>query len=76
MGGGKRGGRVRTALEARPDLQATIEPLLSSVEALQRAIARLDQAVMARAKAAPACRVLMSVPGARAGHRAGLRRDH
>ncbi len=62
-GAAKLAGRVRTALKARPDLQATIEPLLSSVEALKRAIARLDEAVMARAKAAPACRVLMSVPG-------------
>jgi transposase len=62
-GAGKLAWRVRTALEARPDLQATIEPLLCSVEALKRAIARLDETVTARAKAAPACRVLMSVPG-------------
>ncbi len=61
-GAGKLAGRVRAALEDRPELRATIEPLLSSVEALKRAIARLDEAVMARAKAA-ACRVLMSVPG-------------
>jgi transposase len=61
-GAGKLAGRVRTALEDRPELRATIEPLLSCVEALKRAIARLDQAVMARAKSAPACRLLMSVP--------------
>ncbi len=62
-GAGKLAGRVRTALEDRPELRATIEPLLSCVEALKREIERLDQAVMARAKAAPACRLLMSVPG-------------
>jgi transposase len=62
-GTGKLGVRVRAALEARPELMATIEPLLSSVETLKRGIAGLDQEVMARAKAAPACRLLMSVPG-------------
>jgi transposase len=62
-GAGKLAWRVRTALEVRPDLQATIEPLLCCVEALKREIARLDETVIARAKAAPACRVLMSVPG-------------
>ena len=62
-GSGKLAWRVRTALEARPDLQATFEPLLSTVEALKREIARLDEAVVARAKASPACQVLMSVPG-------------
>jgi transposase len=61
-GTGKLAGRVRAALEACPDLQVTFAPLLSCVEALKRAIARLDQAVMARAKSAPACRLLMSVP--------------
>jgi transposase len=62
-GAGKLAGRVRSALEDRPELRATIEPLLSCVEALKREIERLDQAVMARAQAAPACQVLMSVPG-------------
>ncbi len=61
-GSGKLSGRVRAALEERPDLRVTFEPLLSSVAALKRAIARLDQAVMARAKAAPACRLLMTTP--------------
>ncbi len=75
-GAGKLAGRVRTALAARPELRATIEPLLSTVATLKREIERLDKAVMARAKAAPACRLLMSVPGARAGHGAGLCRDH
>ncbi len=75
-GTGKLARRVRAALEDRPDLRVMIEPLLSTVATLKREIERLDKAVMARAKAAPACRLLMSVPGARAGHRAGLRRDH
>lgn len=62
-GSGKLAGRVGAALEDRPDLKLMIAPLLSSIEALKREIERLDQAVMARAKAAPACRLLMSVPG-------------
>jgi len=61
-GTGKLGVRVRAALEDRPELRTTIEPLLSSVATLKREIARLEQAVMARAKAVPACRLLMSVP--------------
>ena len=59
----KLSGRVRAALEARPDLKVMIEPLLSAAEALKREIARLDKAVMARAKTDPACRLLMTVPG-------------
>ncbi len=62
-GSGKLAGRVRAALEDRPELRVAIAPLLSSVEALKREIERLDQAVMARAKSTPACRLLMSVPG-------------
>ncbi len=62
-GSGKLAGRVRAALEARPEVRVMIEPLLSSVAALGREIERLDKAVMARAKVAPACRLLMSVPG-------------
>ena len=62
-GAGKLARRVRAALEARPELKATFEPLLSSIEALKRAIARLDQVIVARAKATPACHLLMSVPG-------------
>ncbi len=50
-------------MEARPELKATFEPLLSSVATLKLEIGRLDEAVMACAKAAPACRVLMSAPG-------------
>jgi transposase len=62
-GTGKLAGRVGAALEDRPELRAAIGPLLSVVAALKREIAGLDQEVMARAQAAPACRVLMSVPG-------------
>lgn len=62
-GSGKLSGRVRAALEARSDLTVMIEPLLSSVAALECEIERLDKAVMARAKSDPACRLLMSAPG-------------
>ncbi len=62
-GSGKLAGRVREALEGRPELRVVIEPLLSTVAALEREIGRLDKAVVARAKGAPACRLLMSVPG-------------
>ncbi len=62
-GAGKLGVRVRAALEDRPELRVAIEPLLSAVATLKREIARLEQAVMARAKTAPACRLLMSAPG-------------
>jgi transposase len=62
-GSDKLADRVRTVLEVRPELTATIEPLLSSVATLKREIERLDKAVMARAAGDPACRLLMSVPG-------------
>ena len=62
-GSGKLAGRVGAVLEDRPELKVTIEPLLCVAEALKREIERLDQAVMARARGAPACRLLMSVPG-------------
>ena len=62
-GSGKLAARVREALEGRPELRVMIEPLLSAVAALGRETERLDEAVMARAKGAPACRLLMSVPG-------------
>ncbi len=62
-GSGKLAGRVREALEDAPGLRLMIEPLLSSVAALGRELGRLDEAVTARAKSAPACRLLMTVPG-------------
>ncbi len=62
-GSGKLAGRVREALEGRPELKVMIEPLLSAAAALGREIGRLDEAVVARAKGFPACRLLMSTPG-------------
>ena len=40
-----------------------IEPLLCARAALEVSLGRLDKEVMACAKADPACRLLMSVPG-------------
>ncbi len=62
-GSGKLAGRVRSALEERPDLKAIIEPLLASAEALKIQIKRLDDEVAHEAKASPASRLLMTVPG-------------
>ena len=59
-GSGKLAGRE--ALEGRPELSTTIEPLLRAA-ALGREIAWLDKAVSARAKDDPAVRLLMTVPG-------------
>ena len=55
--------RVHLALRERPELAEVIEPLLSSMKALKREIARLDALVTTRAEADPSCRLLMSVPG-------------
>ena len=55
--------RVGEALEEHPEVAAMMAPLLSSLAALKCEIARLDKAVMARAKAEPACRLLMTAPG-------------
>lgn len=62
-GSGKLADRVRAALEDRPDLWVMMAPLLSAAEALKREIERLDDAVAARTKSDPACRLLMTVPG-------------
>ncbi len=62
-GSGKLAGRVREALEERPDLKVMIEPLLASVEALKTQIKRLDEDVVREAKASPASRLLMTVGG-------------
>ena len=61
-GKAKLAGRVRAALEARPELRPAIAPLLSSVAALRREIERLDKTVMARAKGDATCRLLMTAP--------------
>jgi len=62
-GSGKLAGRVRAALEERPDLRVMIEPLLASAEAQKTQIARLHREVLAEAKASPAARLLMTIPG-------------
>ena len=62
-GAGKFAGRVRAILEAHPELLAAIEPLLHARAGLEVSLGRLDKEVMACAKADPACRLLMSVPG-------------
>jgi len=62
-GSGKLAGRVRSALEERPDLKPMIEPLLAIAEALKTQIERFDEAVMAEAKSSPASRLLMTVGG-------------
>ncbi len=62
-GSGKLAARVRDALQERPDLKVMIEPLLASAEAQKAQIKRLDEAVMAEAKTAPANRLLMTAPG-------------
>lgn len=62
-GSGKLSERVWAALEARPDLEAIIAPLLASVAAQKREIKRLDRTVTDAAKAMAASRLLMTVPG-------------
>ena len=62
-GSGKLAGRVRGALEERPDLKPMIEPLLASVEALKAQIKRLDDDVVLEARTSPASRLLMTVGG-------------
>ncbi len=62
-GTGKLAARVGAALADHPELIPAIAPLLSSLAALKDASKRLDAAVAARAKADPACRLLMSAPG-------------
>ncbi len=55
--------RVREALADHGELEAIIEPLLASIEAVKRQFERLDKTVTERAEADPACRLLMSAPG-------------
>ncbi len=62
-GAGRLAARVREVLEDRAELRDMIEPLLSVVAGLERQIARLDEAVLARAKPDPVVRLLMGVPG-------------
>ena len=62
-GVGKFDRHVRAILEEHPELGAAIKPLLRARAALAISLERLDDEVMVRAKADPACRLLMSVPG-------------
>ncbi len=62
-GSGKLAGRVGEALAVRPGLKRSIAPLLTTVATLKREIERLDKTIAARVARAPACRLLMSVPG-------------
>ncbi len=62
-GSGKLAGRVRAALEERPELKPMIEPLLASAEALKAQIKRLDEDVITEANASPASQLLMTVGG-------------
>lgn len=55
--------RVAAVLEAHPELAPAIAPLMSACQDLSRGLGRLDREVLARAKASPACRLLMSTPG-------------
>ena len=54
---------MRAVLEDHPELDPAIEPLLSSLAGLKRAIAELDEAVAVRAKDEAVCRLLMTTPG-------------
>jgi transposase len=46
-----------------PGLGPLLRPLAAVVEQLDRQVAELDRTIAARAKASPACRRLMTVPG-------------
>ncbi len=62
-GTGKLALRVGAVLAERPELRATIEPLLSVAEVLGREIERFDQAVRDLVEDDPDCRLLMTAPG-------------
>lgn len=62
-GVGKFARRVRAVLEERPDLAGIVAPLLEARAAVMEQLEALDAEVMRRAKANPACRLLMTAPG-------------
>ena len=62
-GRGKLKERVTDILGDQPTLAPMIMPLLSSIDALERQIARYDHAISTSAKNSEACRLLMTVPG-------------
>lgn len=55
--------RVREILEDHPEMAAAISPLLAAREAVLRQVEQMDKALVARVKADPSCRLLMTVPG-------------
>ena len=62
-GSGKLADRVRSALKARPDLKAMIEPLMASAEALKIQIKRLEEEIVREAETSSVVQLLMTVPG-------------
>ncbi len=55
--------RVEALLAGHDDLAPIVRPMLAAWRQLREQIAAFDEAVRALAKASPACRLLMSVPG-------------
>jgi transposase len=55
--------RVEALLISREDLVRIVHPMLAAWRGSREQIAALDKAARAVAKASPACRLLMSVPG-------------
>ena len=55
--------RVEALLAGRDDVALIVRPMLTAWRELREQIAVFDKAVRALAKASPACRLLMSVPG-------------
>ncbi len=55
--------RVEALLAGRDDLAPIVQPMLEAWRQVRQQIAAFDKAVRALAKASPACRLLMSVPG-------------
>jgi transposase len=55
--------RVEALLADRDDLAPIVQPMLMAWRQVRQQIAAFDKAVRALAKASPACRLLMSVPG-------------
>lgn len=60
-GSGKLAKRWQSALQDRPDLVPTIEPLLASVRALKTQIKNLDKEVLKQAKISKPDQLLMSI---------------
>lgn len=54
--------KVHEILIERPDVAYIFDPLVDELEALERAIRKLDKAVSEQAKADRVCRLLMTIP--------------